>query len=188
MFVSADIVAAEQRPQLVVPDEAVIATGERNVVITADEKGAFGVVSVMLGASQDGRTVIMEGLKEGQAIVLSGQFLIDSEAKSQVHGGATGNIAGRATNADCQHRAHCSSSRGHHQVDHCRRHHHRTWTSAVPGMAGMTMGFRSPASGLPKDLQVGDRVSFSFVESRGGYQIAGIAKLDPHAGMAEHGP
>ena len=188
MFVSADIVAAEQRPQLVVPDEAVIATGERNVVITADEKGAFGVVSVMLGASQDGRTVIMEGLKEGQAIVLSGQFLIDSEAslKSTVARLETSQAAQQMPTASTVPTAHLaegtikSITAGVITIAH----------GPVPSLEwpGMTMGFRSPASGLPKDLQVGDRVSFSFVESRGGYQIAGIAKLDPHAGMAEHGP
>jgi Cu(I)/Ag(I) efflux system membrane fusion protein len=80
MFVSVDIVAAGQGPQLVVPDEAVIATGQRSVVITADAKGMFSVAPVTTGASQDGRTVVLEGLKEGQTIVLSGQFLIDSEA------------------------------------------------------------------------------------------------------------
>jgi Cu(I)/Ag(I) efflux system membrane fusion protein len=66
--------------QLTVPDEAVIATGERNVVITTDGNGQFGAAKVVTGGSQDGRTVILDGLQEGQAIVLSGQFLIDSEA------------------------------------------------------------------------------------------------------------
>jgi len=80
MFVSAEILAAKQEVQLVVPDEAVIATGERSVVITAAGEGRFSVAPVITGASQDGRTVIQEGLTEGQSIVLSGQFLIDSEA------------------------------------------------------------------------------------------------------------
>jgi Cu(I)/Ag(I) efflux system membrane fusion protein len=58
----------------------VIVTGQRSVVIVADEKGAFDVVNVSTGVEQGDRTPILSGLKEGQSIVLSGQFLIDSEA------------------------------------------------------------------------------------------------------------
>jgi Cu(I)/Ag(I) efflux system membrane fusion protein len=191
MFVSADIVAAAQGPQLVVPDEAVIATGQRNVVITADAKGMFGVAHVMTGASQDGRTVIMEGLKEGQAIVLSGQFLIDSEAslKSTVARLETPQAAQQTSEASAdntQPDAHLaegsimSITAGVITIEH----------GPIPSLQwpGMTMGFRAPANGLPKSLKVGDRVSFSFVEAQGVYRITGITKLDEHAGMAEHGP
>jgi Cu(I)/Ag(I) efflux system membrane fusion protein len=80
MFVSVNMMADARGSQLTVPDEAVIATGERNVVITTDGNGQFGAAKVVTGGSQDGRTVILDGLQEGQAIVLSGQFLIDSEA------------------------------------------------------------------------------------------------------------
>jgi Cu(I)/Ag(I) efflux system membrane fusion protein len=58
----------------------VIVTGERSVVIVAGEKGSFDVARVSTGVEQGGRTAILSGLKEGQSIVLSGQFLIDSEA------------------------------------------------------------------------------------------------------------
>jgi Cu(I)/Ag(I) efflux system membrane fusion protein len=63
-----------------VPSEAVIATGERNVVIAVRDDGSFEVVEVTIGPEQSGKTVILGGLSEGQSIVLSGQFLIDSEA------------------------------------------------------------------------------------------------------------
>jgi Cu(I)/Ag(I) efflux system membrane fusion protein len=80
MWVALDFTAPAREPQLVVPSEAVIVTGERSVVIVADGKGSFDVVNVSTGVEQDGRTPILSGLKEGQSIVLSGQFLIDSEA------------------------------------------------------------------------------------------------------------
>jgi Cu(I)/Ag(I) efflux system membrane fusion protein len=57
----------------------VITTGERSVVIVATD-GGFNVVEVSPGREQQGRTEILSGLAEGQSIVLSGQFLIDSEA------------------------------------------------------------------------------------------------------------
>jgi Cu(I)/Ag(I) efflux system membrane fusion protein len=80
MFVSVEFSQPGAQAQLVVPSEAVIATGERNVVITRDDGGAFHVVNVTLGAESNGQTVVLSGLEEGQSIVLSGQFLIDSEA------------------------------------------------------------------------------------------------------------
>lgn len=80
MFVSVEFSQPGAAAQLVVPSEAVIATGERNVVITRDDNGAFHVVNVTLGAETNGQTTVLSGLEEGQSIVLSGQFLIDSEA------------------------------------------------------------------------------------------------------------
>ena len=80
MYVTLAFAAHGSEPQLVVPSEAVISTGTRNVVIVARDDKGFDVVNVTPGPGQDGRTAILSGLKEGQSIVLSGQFLIDSEA------------------------------------------------------------------------------------------------------------
>ena len=80
MFVSLDFEGQSQEPQLVVPSEAVIVTGERSVVIVARDGGGFDVAEVTTGAEVDGKTAVLSGLEEGQSIVLSGQFLIDSEA------------------------------------------------------------------------------------------------------------
>jgi Cu(I)/Ag(I) efflux system membrane fusion protein len=86
MFVSLDVTAAAGEPQFVVPSEAVITTGERSVVIVAGEGGGYKVVDVSVGAEQEGRSVILSGLAEGQSVVVSGQFLIDSEASLKSSG------------------------------------------------------------------------------------------------------
>lgn len=70
---------AKTREVLAVPSEAVIYTGQRTVVIVREE-GTFIPVEVRTGAEGDGRTEILSGLKEGEEVVTSGQFLIDSEA------------------------------------------------------------------------------------------------------------
>jgi len=80
MFVSLDLSPQSGEPQLVVPSEAVIVTGQRSVVILAREAGAFAVAEVVAGPQVGDKTIILKGLSEGQSIVLSGQFLIDSEA------------------------------------------------------------------------------------------------------------
>ena len=56
-----------------------IRTGTRNVVIAA-ENNRFTPVEVETGREADGRTEILKGLQEGEHVVASGQFLIDSEA------------------------------------------------------------------------------------------------------------
>jgi len=80
MFVSLEFTGEPGEPQLVVPSEAVIMTGERSVVIVARDADGFDVAEVTVGAEANGRTTILAGLEDGQRIVLSGQFLIDSEA------------------------------------------------------------------------------------------------------------
>jgi Cu(I)/Ag(I) efflux system membrane fusion protein len=80
MFVSVEFTGTAAQAQLVVPSEAVIMTGERNVVVVAREGGGFDVAEVTVGTEVDGKTAILSGLEEGQSVVISGQFLIDSEA------------------------------------------------------------------------------------------------------------
>jgi membrane fusion protein, copper/silver efflux system len=80
MYLTLDFASSPGAPQLVVASEAVITTGIRNVVIVVRGRGGFDVVNVTTGREQDGRTPILSGLTEGESVVLSGQFLIDSEA------------------------------------------------------------------------------------------------------------
>ena len=64
----------------VVPDDALIATGSQARVIVAEGDGHFRAVSVRIGRAAGGYTEILDGLAGGEKIVVSGQFLIDSEA------------------------------------------------------------------------------------------------------------
>lgn len=73
---------------VLVPSEAVIRTGERNVVIAAEGK-RFVVRPVRVGEERGGQSVILEGLAAGTRVVASGQFLIDSEANLK---GAVGRL------------------------------------------------------------------------------------------------
>jgi Cu(I)/Ag(I) efflux system membrane fusion protein len=72
-----------ERQALVVPAEAVIRTGRRALVYLSEQPGRFRPVEVEIGEQADDRIVIRSGLAEGQQVVASGQFLIDSEASLQ---------------------------------------------------------------------------------------------------------
>lgn len=65
---------------LLVPTDAVIRTGIRNIVITALGGGKFLPKEVILGREGQGMVQIKSGLTEGETVVVSGQFLIDSES------------------------------------------------------------------------------------------------------------
>jgi Cu(I)/Ag(I) efflux system membrane fusion protein len=80
MFAQVKLEPSSAALQLLVPSEAVIRTGTRTVVIVADEDGRFRPVDVKTGAEGGGKTAILDGLDENDRVVVSGQFLIDSEA------------------------------------------------------------------------------------------------------------
>ena len=67
-------------PALLAPTEAVIRTGERDIVMLALAGGRFQPAEVRIGREAGGQTEILAGLREGERIIASGQFLIDSEA------------------------------------------------------------------------------------------------------------
>jgi membrane fusion protein, copper/silver efflux system len=69
-----------KRDAVLVPSEAVIRTGTRDVVIVALGDGRFRAAPVEVGAESGGQSEIRKGLQAGDHVVLSGQFLIDSEA------------------------------------------------------------------------------------------------------------
>ena len=80
MFASVKIKPVVSLDAVVVPIQAVIHSGERNVVIIDLGEGRFMPREVVLGVEAEGVYEVLEGLSEGERIVTSSQFLIDSES------------------------------------------------------------------------------------------------------------
>ncbi|MCC4118163.1 efflux RND transporter periplasmic adaptor subunit [Aromatoleum toluclasticum] len=80
MFVRMRFSGEGGRKTLQIPTEAIIHTGRRTLVMVAEENGAFRPAEVVTGIEAGGQTEIRQGLRAGERVVLSGQFLIDSEA------------------------------------------------------------------------------------------------------------
>ena len=80
MFVEAVIYGGPKQDILVIPREALIVTGEREAVVKALGDGRFQPVEVVTGMWRGDSVEIISGLDEGEEIVVSGQFLIDSES------------------------------------------------------------------------------------------------------------
>jgi Cu(I)/Ag(I) efflux system membrane fusion protein len=80
MFATLVFRARRGAAAVLVPSEAVIRTGTRDVVVVALGDGRFRATQVEVGAEAGGQSEIRRGLAAGDKVVLSGQFLIDSEA------------------------------------------------------------------------------------------------------------
>ena len=72
---------------VVVPMEAVIVTGERNLVFVREPNGTLRPQQVVLGPAAGGRVEILEGLTPGEEIVASANFLVDAESRLAATGG-----------------------------------------------------------------------------------------------------
>lgn len=82
MFVSAQIVAKLDPSALLVPDSAVLRSGERNTVFVALPGGKFDPRTVTLGlASENDEDQVLNGLEAGERVVTSGEFMLDSESQ-----------------------------------------------------------------------------------------------------------
>jgi RND family efflux transporter MFP subunit len=66
--------------KIIVPQEAVLNSGIEQHVFVVHEGGLFEPRKVSIGPVVDGNAVILSGLKAGETIVVSGNFLIDSES------------------------------------------------------------------------------------------------------------
>lgn len=68
------------RDAVVVPAQAVIRSGERDVIVIALGEGRFAPREITLGAQSDGLFQVLDGLDGSEQVVTSAQFLIDSES------------------------------------------------------------------------------------------------------------
>jgi len=173
-------VRGAERPALVVPAEAVIRTGRRNLVYLSEPPGRFRPVEVQVGEQVGEHIVVLGGLSEGQKVVASGQFLIDSEASLQGvmarAAAAPANAAASAPPAEAEYRV-----RGvvvDIEADSLTLDH-----EPVPALKwpAMTMPFKLADKKLAEGLKKSQVVDFSFVK-RGDDHV--ITRLSPAASGA----
>jgi hypothetical protein len=82
MFATVEIHADLEPEALLVPDTAILRSGDKNTVFVALEGGKFEPRNVTIGArSENDQIQVLTGLKEGERVVTSGQFMLDSESQ-----------------------------------------------------------------------------------------------------------
>jgi membrane fusion protein, copper/silver efflux system len=80
MYASVELAAGPRAPRLAVPDSAILDTGTRQLVLIDRGGGEFEPRTVQSGLHADGYTEILTGVAAGEAVVVNGNFLIDSES------------------------------------------------------------------------------------------------------------
>jgi membrane fusion protein, copper/silver efflux system len=82
MYTDVNFSAQLAEDAVLVPDMAVLRSGEQNTVFVARDHGTFEPRQIKLGArSADGTYEVLSGLRAGERVVISGQFLLDSESQ-----------------------------------------------------------------------------------------------------------
>jgi membrane fusion protein, copper/silver efflux system len=178
MFVQMQFMDMRADKAVLVPTEAIIQTGKRTVVMLAEDGGRFRPVDVDIGIETGGQTEIRRGLRAGQRVVVSSQFLIDSEAslrgvEARLNDAPPSNdaktVAKHAGEATLEAIARDSVTLSHGPI-------------AALQWGPMTMDFKLPASGLPRNVERGDRVSFEFyLNTDGAPQLTAITPLAPES-------
>ena len=153
---------------LAIPSESVIDTGRREVVIVKEDEG-FLPVEVETWRRSDGKTEVLRGLEEGDIVVSSGQFLIDSEA-------SLSGVLDRLSHQPEVHSAHDVSTSqessseklvgGTGTVKAIDLTSQEVILAHEPiseiGWPSMTMGFQVQDPELLNNIRIGDRIEFSF--------------------------
>jgi Cu(I)/Ag(I) efflux system membrane fusion protein len=178
LFVQMQFMDMRAEKSLLIPTEAVIQTGRRTVVMVAEDNGRFRPTEVEIGIESGGQTEIKRGLQAGQRVVVSSQFLIDSEASLRGVEARLNAEPPGAANAAPRHQSEA-------KVDAIERDVVTLTHGPIPSMkwGAMTMDFKLPPGGrakLPRGLDVGDRVTFEFYMDAGNQpQLTRIAPLAP---------
>ncbi|MGH1449719.1 MAG: efflux RND transporter periplasmic adaptor subunit [Pseudomonadaceae bacterium] len=165
------MMARQEDAALLVPTEALIRTGRRTLVMVAEEGGRFRPVEVRTGRETEDRTVILAGLEEGQQVVASGQFLLDSEAS--LRGLTAAPTEMFMPSVPALHEA--EGTVVGIEDDMIFLDHGPFPTLNMPGM---TMGFPLADPALTEGLQEDDRVRVGVRESDEGLTIEAIEKLE----------
>ncbi|MBW5893089.1 efflux RND transporter periplasmic adaptor subunit [Pectobacterium polaris] len=183
MYLTVQLSHTQAQPRLAIPQEALLVSGSQNRVLLSDGNGHFTPRNVTAGASLGDWIEILDGLKAGDNVVTSGQFLIDSEASlrsalPQFDADTSANPATSATPVGYHTQGVIRAINGNQAtIEH----------EAVPALnwSPMTMDFTLPPSGLPQGVGIGSIVRFQFNMDDSGIHVLNFSTTDdPHA---EHG-
>ena len=194
MFSQVEVQVGGKAPVLAVPDSAVIDTGTRRIVLVQLQEGRFEPREVRLGVRSENYFEVLQGVQEGEQVVVAANFLIDAESnlKAAISGlSAAPTPAGAASAAPAG--AAVSGPVGHKGQGTVDSVDPKSGTvslnhGAIPSLKwpAMTMEFKAANPSLLAGLKPGAPVSFEFVERQPGeWVITSIAAGAPKAAAAK---
>ena len=209
MFAQVELRVAGAGPVVTVPTSAVIDSGVRRIVLVDLGEGRFEPREVRTGARSEDRVEVLDGVKEGESVVVAANFLIDAESNLKAaigglghgtHGAAAKTGAGPADatavpNAPSGAGAPGAAARGGVS------HKGEGTVESIDAKAGeltlqhgpidtlkwpaMTMAFKTANEAVLKAAKPGARIAFEFVERSPGDWV--ITRIVPAGGGAAEG-
>ncbi len=191
MFAQVELPVGARGTVVTVPVSAVIDSGTRQIVLVQLGEGRFEPREVKLGARSDNHVAVIDGVKDGEQVVVAANFLIDAE--SNLKAAVSGFSAPEA-------KVGASKQVGHQASGRIDDYDPKTGTATIEHgpidslkWPAMTMEFKVANEGLVKELKPGSRIDFEFVERGQGEWVitaikpAGNAKPAPAAASSHSG-
>lgn len=183
MFAQVELAAGPKNKVVTVPLSAVIDSGTRRIVLIQGSAGRFEPREVKLGARSDDAVEVLGGVREGELVVVTANFLIDAESNLKAALGSFGQVA-PATSA--------AKTAGHQALGTVESVDAKTGTVSLNHgpvaslkWPAMTMEFKLANKALLRDLQPGASVAVEFVERQPGEWV--ITSVKPGAALNLHG-
>ena len=185
MFANVQIAVGNSGKVLTVPTSAVIDSGSRQLVLVRLAEGRFEPRTVSLGNRSDNYVEVLGGIVEGEQVVTSANFLLDSESNLKTAlSGMNAGVAPSASAASAVQPEHKSVG---HQAQGTLDAINEDGTVSIThepikslGWPGMTMDFALANSSLAAGIKPGSAISFEIVERTPGEWV--ITRL-----QAQHG-
>lgn len=174
MFAQMEVQVGGKGPVVTVPVSAVIDSGTRQIVLIQLKEGQFEPREVKLGARSDTHVEVLEGVKDGDQVVVAANFLIDAESNLKAAIGGFGSPA-PASAAAASSAPSSAKGVGHQAEGRVEEIDSKAGTVSLSHgpvaslkWPAMTMEFKPANDALLKNLKPGARVAFEFVERQPG--------------------
>ncbi len=179
MFAQVEVLVGAKDKQVTIPLSAVIDSGTRQIVLIQKAEGRFEPREVKLGGRTDTHVAVLEGVKEGELVVVAANFLIDAESNLKAALGGLGapDKAASAPGAAAKSAGHVAEGtvEGVDLKDGTISLKHGPIASLK--WPAMTMEFKAANAALMNDLKPGAKVTVEFVErAPGEWVITSVKK------------
>ena len=184
MFAQVELPVSAKGAVVTVPLSAVIDSGTRQVVLVQQGEGRFAPREVKLGARSETHAEILDGIKDGEQVVVAANFLIDAESNLKAALGGLGTDNKAAASTKVGHQAsgridEIDAKNGTASIEHGPVESLK-WPS-------MTMEFTFANSALLSGLKPGASIDFEFVErGQGEWVITAIKQKSTNAAHSGH--
>jgi Cu(I)/Ag(I) efflux system membrane fusion protein len=178
MFAQVELASGPRRKVLAVPSSAVIDSGVRRVVFVQVGEGRFEPRDVKLGARADDYVEVLEGVKQGEPVVVAANFLIDAESNLKAA------ISGFKPAPQTEGQSAGGSGVGHRGEGTLDAIDPKSGTVSITHgpidtlkWPGMTMDFTLANASLVTNVKPDTLIAFEFVERKPGEYV--ITKIEP---------